>query len=420
MVVLTRHPRRRCPVRVPAEAYPMLAAVETHLPDLSRAQREGLVWWVYGAVLGNNACQGAVATALEPLVGPDGTEALRRRLREWLYDGGDKDVPCRAEVDVGRCFAPLLRWVRAWWHGEALPLALDATSLGDRLVVLSISVLYRGSAIPVAWHVTVANRPGAWLGPILGLLAALAPAVPPAQTVVVLADRGLWSPRLWDAIRGHGWHPLLRVRQEATFRPCGAKRVRASSLLPGPGHAWVGAGTAYKHAPKRKDATLVAVWEAGQDEPCLVLTDLDPEAVGPCWYGLRAWIELGFRALKSLGWHWERTRRSAPNRVARHWLVLAVATLWVLATGTRVEDADRLGRPPAHLRVALPPPPGAFVRTVSVFARGLARLRWQLLRVRRLWARIWLWPEPWPGLPPNLVLSCIPSHPPLPSGYLPL
>jgi hypothetical protein len=39
------------------------------------------------------------------------------------------------------------------------------------------------------------------------------------------------------------------------------------------------------------------------------------------------WIEFGFRALKGLGWRWERTRRTDPDRVARHWLVLAVATL---------------------------------------------------------------------------------------------
>lgn len=400
-------------MRLPPEAYPMLTAIEAYLPALSPAQRRGLVWWVYGAILAGNACQGAVVAALEPAVRAEGTEALRRRLREWLYDGADKDAPCRAEVDVGACFAPLLGWVLAWWHGAALPLALDATALGDRLVVLSVSVLYRGSAIPVAWHVTAANRPGAWLGPILGLLAALAPGVPPGRLVLVLADRGLWSPRLWDALRAHGWHPLLRVRQEATFRPLGGRRVRAAGLVAGPGQAWVGAGTAYKDAPKRKEATLIALWEEDQEEPCLVLTDLAPTEVGPCWYGLRAWIELGFRALKSLGWHWERTRRTEPTRVARHWLVLAVATLWTLATGTRVEDAARLGREPARLRVALPPPPGVFRRTASLFARGLARLRWQLLRVRRLWNQIWLWPEPWPHAPPGLVVVVVPPAEPL-------
>lgn len=401
-------------MRLPREAYPIQDAVATYLPVLTPAQQRGLVWWVYGTALAGNACQGAVLTALEPVVGAAGGAAVRQRLREWLYDGADKDAPCQAEIAVEACFAPLLGWVLAWWQGETLPLAVDATALGDRLIVLSVSVLYRGCAIPVGWHVTAANRPGAWLEPLLAVLRALAPGVPPGMLVLVLADRGLWSPRLWEALRALGWHPLLRVRQEATFQPHGGQRVRAASLLPGPGHAWVGAGTAYKDAAKRKQATLIATWEEGQAEPWLVLTDLPPELVGPCWYGLRVWIELGFRAVKSLGWHWERTRRTDPNRVARHWLVLAVATLWVLATGTRVEDAERLGREPAHLRMAVPPPPARARRVVSVFARGLARLRWQLVRMRRLWTRLWLWPEPWPHAPPRLVIVVVPLDPSLP------
>ena len=396
-------------MRLPREAYPLDAAVATHLPALSPAQRRGLVWWVYGAVLAGSACQAAVVLALLPVWGAGAAHAARQALREWLYAGADKAAPCRAQVEPAACFAPLLGWVLAWWPGEALPLALDATYLRDRLVVLSVSVLYRGTAIPVAWHVAAANRPGAWLGPALGLLAALAPAAPPGRTVLLLADRGLWSGRLWDELRRLGWHPLLRVRPDATFRPLGGKRAAAAGLLPGPGHAWVGAGTAFKHRGARRDGTLVAVWEAGQAEPWLVLTDLAPADVGPAWYGLRAWAELGFRALKRLGWHWERTRRTDPERVARHWLVLAVATLWAVAVGTREEDAARLGRAPANLRSALPPPPGLFARAVSVFARGVVRLRWQLLRTRRPWTRLWLWPEPWPQPPPGLAVVVAPA-----------
>jgi hypothetical protein len=69
------------------------------------------------------------------------------------------------------------------------------------------------------------------------------------------------------------------------------------------------------------------------------VTDLPPARVGVSWYALRMWVELGFRALKAVGWQWQHTRRTDPRRTARHWLVLAVATLWVLAHGTRAEDA---------------------------------------------------------------------------------
>ncbi len=413
-------------MRLPREAYPFRDALATYFPHLRPAQHRGLALWVLGALLAGSACEAAVRLALLPLVGRRADHALRQRLREGLAAGADKAASCRTQLDVTTCFAPLLGWVLHWWHGDGLALALDATYQRDRLVVLSISVLYRGTAIPLAWHVTAANRPGAWLAPSLALLDILAPAlasdrlsgIDRPSTVLVLADQGLWSPRLWHAIRAHGWHPLLRIRPDATFRPDGGQRVSARTLVPGPGHAWVGAGVAYKEAAKRQAATLIVAWEVGQAAPWLLLTDLAPEAVGPAWYGLRVWVELGFRALKRLGWQWQRTRRTDPDRVARHWLVLAVATLWVVATGTREEEAERRGRAPERLHVAMPPPahPAGCRprRSVSVFARGVVRLRWQLLRGRRLWTDLWLWAEPWPDPPARVQVVVVPARQSLP------
>jgi hypothetical protein len=377
------------------------------LPPLRPAQRRGLATWVCGAIIAGSACQSAVLTALEPLGAARNT--TRQRLREWTADGAARAAPCGTTLVVEDCFVWLLRWVLGWWTGATLPLAIDATSLGARWVVLSISVLYRGCAIPVAWHVKPGPGRGPWIAPLQGLLAQLGPAVPPTMTVLVLTDRGLWSPRLWRSITDVGWHPLLRVRPDATFAPQGQPRRPARTLLPGPGHAWVGAGTAFKHRDVRRQGTLVVVWDADQAEPWLVLTDVAPEAVGVVWYGLRVWVELGFRALKSFGWHWERTRRRHADRVARHWLVLAVATLVTLAYGTRVEDAAMHGVAPANLRRARPVPPHPARRTVSVFARGLAWLRLHLLRGQRPWRRLWLLPQALPAPPPNLVIV---YHPP--------
>jgi Transposase DDE domain len=382
-------------VRLPRECYPVLDAIRTHLAILPAAQQRGLAVWVTGTILAGSGCQSAVLAALQPLCGVRHRHALRQGLREWLRDGADKAAACHREVDVADCFAPLLGWVLAWWQGEELALALDATYLADRLVVVSVSVLYRGTAIPVAWHVTAANRQGAWLEPALELLSTLASAVPPTMQVLLLADRGLWSPRLWTHAQALGWHPLLRLRPDATFQPTGGPRVPARTLVPGPGHHFIEAGMAFKDRPRRQAGTLLVIWEAGQHEPWICLTDLPPEQVGADWYGLRTWIELGFRSLKSCGWHWERTRRTDPARVARHWLVLAVATLWTVAIGTRVEDATRRGREPTRIRQVLPPPPTGARRTISVFVQGLSWMRWLLLRHRRLWQLLWLWPEPW-------------------------
>lgn len=400
-------------MRLPHEAYPIHDALAAHLPCLRPAEVTGLTWWVYGAILAGSACQTAILTALRPL---GATHALRQRLREWLADGADKAVPSPDQVDVHCCFPWLLRWVLSWWHGRDVALALDATTRGDHLVVLSLSMLYRGTALPVAWRVLPANQPGAWLPELVGLLETIAAAVPLSMRVLVLTDRGLWSPTLWDRIRTLGWFPLMRIRQDATVRPIGRQRVAATSLVPGPGHAWIGAATIYRHKHKQRRGTVLVVWDEEQAAPWVLVTSLPVRRVGAWWYALRTWIELGVRALKRLGWQWERTRRTAPARVARHWLVLAVATLWVVATGTRIEDATTGGRSPAHLHGPLATTLAPRPRLVSLFTLGLHQLRWHLLRRRRLWTQLWLVPESWPDPPAHLVITVFdPRAGPLPS-----
>lgn len=372
----------------------MQQSIAHYFPNLRPAQQRGLTLWVYGTILAQSACQNAVISALAAVgVWP----IVRQRLREWLYDGPDKARPCNTRVEVALCFSPLLRWLLSWWQGNHLALAIDATLLGDRVCALVISVLYRGSAIPVAWQILPANQKGPWLSPIVDLLHLLAPVVPQSMTVLVLADRGLWSPRLWTEINSLGWHPLMRIRGDTVFQPVAGTRLPAVKLVPGPGHAWVGRGTAFRDARKHRWGTLVVVWAEAQTEPWLVLTDLAPEDVGVCWYGLRVWIELGFRALKGVGWQWQHTRRTNPDRVARHCLVLAVAMLWVLAYGTRAEDAHALGLPPGQLRRPPPDPIWVQPRKVSLFRQGWSWLTRQLLRGKP-WRRLWLAPEPWPAI----------------------
>jgi hypothetical protein len=385
-------------MRARSEYYQIHRTLLDHFSHLRPAYAHGLALWVYGTLLAHSACESAVLAALAPL---GKRETVRQRLRDLFRASADKRVPCQCDWAVATCFAPLMRWILSWWQGGDLAVALDATSHGDRLVVLAISVLYRGTALPVAWQVLPANQGGEWLPHWLHLLALLAPAIPATMTVTVYTDRGLWSPRIWRAIRDHGWHPVMRVRSDCTFAPSGEPRQLARLLIPGPGHAWVGTGIAFK-PQKRHAGTLLVVWETGQAGPWVLLTDLAPAAVGVVWYGLRVWVELGFKVLKSIGWQWQQTQRSDPDRVARQWLVLAIATLWTVAVGTRVEEAKARGVCPARLRR---PPRQAWgaPRTVSIFAQGWGWLMRQVVR-GRVWRRLWVLPEPWPTPPADLTI----------------
>src|SRR6478735_4050071 len=249
----------------PREASTIRAQIATHLPHLTRPQQRGLAEWVLGVLLAGTGCQTRVAAALTAATHTP-VATVQQRLREWLRDGADKACPGATQVELAPCFAALLRWVLGWWPPtDPLPLALDATFHHDQLVAIVLSVSYRGTALPIAWAIGPANRTTfPWKAPTQQLVAALAGIVPPERLVLVTADRGFWSPALWETVCGLGWHPLFRVRPDAVFCPDGGRRVVARSLVR-PGEQWTGTGVLYRHRSTRCAVTLVACWAAHGD-----------------------------------------------------------------------------------------------------------------------------------------------------------
>ena len=227
----------------------------------------------------------------------------------------------------------------------------------------------------------------------------------------MLADRGLYARWLFRRITRLGWHPFLRINTGGTFGPQG--QVRGVPLETWcPSRACRGRGRAsFKGRHRQLHCTLLACWEAGYTDPWLILTDLPPEASTACWYGLRAWIEQGFKITKRAGWQWQRTHMTKPDRAARLWLAVAVATLWLLSVGG---EADATIPASTVLITALVPTlprtrRATRLRLVSVFRRG-----WNLLLVALLdQAPLPLGrfiPEPWPAIPvPEEEPPCLPA-----------
>ena len=396
------------------QLYPWLSAVASAFGGcLSVAQARALAWFSFGMVLARSCAVTAVATELADLLGQK-QDTVKQRLREWYVEAAAKAGCHRRQVGVRPCFKPLLRWVLKDWPSRRLAVALDATTLGQRFTALVVSVLYKGCAVPVAWKVLPARAKHAWKGEWLALLDQFRRALPRGWTVVVLTDRGLYAKWLYQAIRRLGWHPFMRVNTRGTFRPAGQKqRLPLQSFVPQVGSQYKGAGEAFKDRPKRLRCTLLARWDEGYADPWLVLTDLPPEAAEVCWYGLRAWIEQGFKRLKSGGWDWQKTRMTDPARAERLWLVMAVATWWCLRVGGEAEaaeagvPAETVGplpeqEPAAALTAPSPAvltpegaPAGPPARVVSVFVRGRIAISNTLLRDGKLRLGRVL-PEPWP------------------------
>jgi len=196
-----------------------------------------------------------------------------------------------------------------------------------------------------------------------------------------------------------GWHPRLRINTGGTFRPAKSGQYRPlQEFVPPTGTQWVGTGTAFQGPRHRLNCTLLAQWDEGYKDPWLLLTDLAPSAGQAGWYGLRAWLVQGFKITKRGGWQWQRTRLTDPQRAARLWLAVAVATLWLLSVGGMAEDtipestllplADD-DSPAARSRRA------TRLRLGSIFRRGWIIILLALINQRRL-PRGRFKPEPWP------------------------
>lgn len=317
----------------PTALYQWTQRVASHFPELSACQARTLAQYSFGLVLAHCCGLSAVALALAKLLGQS-SNTCRQRLREWYQPADAKAGRCRTDVDASVCFGPLLGWVLATWTCRRLALALDPTYLGDRFIVLAVSVVYRGCAIPVAWKVVPADQKGSWLPHWQALLDQLEQRLDPGWLVTVLSDRGLESKALFESIVQRGWHPLMRVKAAGTFRPAGWHGFYPMArLVPHVGSRWRGRGEAYKSAKVRLRCTLLACWEPGHAEPWLILTDLDPSSADAAWYGWRCWIEQGFKVAKRGGWQWQRTRMADAARAERLWVVPALATLWLLEVG---------------------------------------------------------------------------------------
>jgi hypothetical protein len=361
-----------------------------------------LALWSLGIVLMQSAGLTTVTACIALLLG-QAEPTVRERLRSWYRarvrarkkaQKAARRRYRRRDTTVQTCFAPLLRWVIAWWHPDhkQLPLVLDASTLSQRFTILTICVVIRGCAIPVAWKVVEATQKGAWKPHWEALLATLKGTVPADWTVIVLADRGLYAKWLYEAIQANDWHPFLRINRQGQYRLDGEDAFRLlSQVVTAHGQTWSGRVTCFKTPQRHLDCTLLARHAPGYRDPWLIVTDLAATDADIAWYALRAWVECGFKHSKRGGWHWEQTKMTDPARAEWLWLAIAVATLWTVAVGCAAEHAAEQ----TSQRIQMRQTAAGTTRELSCFRRGRVMIVAALCLGQNLPATQFV-PEPWP------------------------
>lgn len=345
--------------------------VSQNLPHLSLPEVSGLATWSFGMVMTRSSSVTRVSTFIGNL-NQEKPNTVRQRLKEWYQNKEAKKGKHRSQLEVQQCFAPLLRWIISLLppDNQQLSLALDATNIGQNFTVLSINVLYQGCGLPIAWKIIRGTEKGSWKPYWQELLRYFVGVIPSDWLVIVSADRGLYASWLFAEIVSLGWPPFLRINHQGSYLAVNQTTWLPLGKIVNPGGFFSGLVTCFSTNPL--DCTLLACWQLNYQDPWLIVTDLAPEIADVGWYGFRSWIESSYRDFKSDGWQWHKTRLRDPQRAERHWLAMAVATLWMVVEGTQPE--------PPQLPRDVPPPSNitpsttSFSRSVSVFLGGLLKI----------------------------------------------
>ena len=332
--------------------------IDKAFPDLGRWQKRTLALFSYG-VLGAQSC--TLSRVCRHLSGKAENSSLERRLQRWLAN---------ERLSLPGLMACWVGWVLRVWGNAPLLILIDETKLSDHVAVMMVGLAYRSSAIPLMWRAYVPEDYPKEGQVVLmtTLLDRLRSLIPKDQALLLLADRGLGTSPSWqEQLSDQGWPYLVRVQRSTRIRLPNQKPQPLRRLV-GYGQRWTGHAQVFKKAGWQWKWVYL-VWEVDYAEPWCLFSN-QPQ-LDPLLYNHRSHHECSFRDLKSDGFHWQRSRVWLPAHVERLLLVLALATFWALAQGTKVLHLYPLTRRQQRLSVFRLGLDYLFERFHSQHAKGL-------------------------------------------------
>jgi hypothetical protein len=305
-------------------------------------------------------------------------ESIERRLRRTLNDPNLSQDSCYRSV-----LNSVIPWESVLKSANRIFVSVDESSKKDKVHLFRVSLSYWGGNLPLAWTIweqNVSLEEGKYWAMVDSVLDRVSAIVPEGIEIIVLADRAYENPPFVDRLKAYGWHFAVRCKAKGSLRfkdHRGVERPLAQLVaenLPCPGSRFKVRGWVYKKAGWRQ-LSVVGIWETGQKEPMVVLSDLKPSWELVSFYERRFWIESGFRNDKSRGFRWEESQvRDIAHQktllVAMAWASLVALCLGLKEAQERVEVLEKR----VERRNKAPKPQPA---KESIFTMGLRRVsRW--------------------------------------------
>ncbi len=262
-----------------------------------------------------------------------------RRFSRWLNN---------KRIKTHDLYGPIIQDALTEWDNNTIYLALDTSMLWEQYCHIRISVIYRGRAVPLIWETIEHGSSTVSFESYRDLLEEAAKLLPLGSNVIFLADRGFADTNLMEYLSETlHWHWRIRIKSSFLVYRRNKRQCKISGIKLNRGQArfWhnvyitdkrfgvVHLALANPHGTKDN-------WLIVSDEPTHVTTFDD--------YGLRFDIEENFLDDKSSGFQVESSLIRSADALSRLFLVLAVATLFLVCQGTAVVESGKRRWVDAH------------------------------------------------------------------------
>lgn len=300
-----------------------------------------------------------------------------RQISRWLHN------PKLKPAEIYRDFvtAALLPWTE-----QRAILALDSTMLWERYVIIRVSLVYRGRALPLAWKILEHGSASVRFDEYKSVLEEASRLLPLSCEVVLLADRGFADVDLMQLAVRLNWRFTIRAKGNLLVHRAFTSSCKMSQLAPPKGEIRLihtvqitqrRFGPVHLVLAHVKTQKGYEQWLLVSDRPT-TLDTLDE-------YALRFDIEENFLDDKSAGFQLESSQLRDADALSRLCLVLAVATLYLVSTGTAIVALQRRRLIDTHWN-----------RGISYLQLGWRYLFTAVTFGQRLLTHLWLDPKPDP------------------------
>jgi hypothetical protein len=338
------------------------------LPSIHEGSLNRVVHLVLGIIKGKSASPARIAQAIEELGLRDAkASSIERCIRRIEND---------PQVENAIYLHPFVRERLLFGRPRELILAIDPTTQEDRVVMLTVSIWYRGRSLPLTWDIWAGNTPlegdGFW-SRVETLLNTIAEVLPKHIPVTWLADRAFGSPAFTDLLTARGWHYVVRAQGTTRCQDKRGAERQIQHLIYLRGQRAKMRGLAFKKY-RWRPVSIVVHWGRRHEEALCLISDLRPGWYLIHLYRRRYSIEATFRDYKSSGWQWEQGQVVDLEHIKHLLTCMALATWISICVGSQVAQ-ELLSHPPTGRRRTIP-----WEGKRSLFTLGLQRLNKLFIR----------------------------------------